>query len=473
MHIPAFKFVSKGNDPLAAGSVYSIDNAVLATQTRILTAKATSIIKKSSICLISLFLIFVASGFADVSVSSPSNGATVGSPVTYAATASTSTCSKGVASMGIYVDYQLLKVVNGTSMNTSLAVNPGTHNTVVEEWDYCGGATYSSMTITVSAQSGVWVSSPPPSSQVGSPVTYVASATTGTCSKGVASMGVYVDNALTTVVSGASMNTKVPIGAGTHNTVVEAWDYCGGAAYTPVKVTVQGGNVISNIQASSGWKSWGEFAPSYNICSWPCPGVTWSMTQNISSPSLTGKATQFYLGGTTPYADVLYSIPLLGQGSTQGIPDTNHTLLPTIHNFTYDAYFLPTNLGATQVLEFDVSMYFNGLSLIWGQQCRVTGGYEWDIWDNINNKWVSTGIPCHPVNNAWNHVTIQMQRESDNWLLFQSITLNGVTTPVNRYYQFSTAPSSWWGVTLNYQMDGNYNQTAYSTYLDGLSLTYW
>jgi hypothetical protein len=118
-------------------------------------------------------------------------------------------------------------------------------------------------------------------------------------------------------------------------------------------------------------------------------------------------------------------------------------------------------------------MYFNGLSLIWGQQCRVLGGYTWDIWDNINATWISTGIPCHPVNNAWNHVTIQMQRESDNWLLFQSVTLNGVTTPVNRYYQASTAPSSWWGVTVNYQMDGNSKQTGYSTYLDGFSLTYW
>jgi hypothetical protein len=416
---------------------------------------------------------FGASAFATVSVSSPSNGATVGSPVSYVASASTSTCPKGVASMGVYVDDVLVKVENGASLNASLPVSEGNHNTVVEEWDYCGGATYSSMTITVSAQTGVWVSSPTVGSQVGSPVSYVASATTGTCAKGVASMGVYVDNALTTVVNGASLNTTVPMGSGAHNTVVEAWDYCGGATYKAVPVTVQGGHVISNIQASSGWKSWGELAPNYDICASSCAGVTWSMTQNVSSPSLTGKATEFYLGGSTPYSDVLNSIPLLGQGSTQGVPDTNHTLLPTIHNFTYDAYFFPTNLGVTQVVEFDVSMYFNGLSLIWGQQCRVVGGYTWDIWDNVNNTWVSTGIPCHPVNNAWNHVTIQMQRESDNWLLFQSVTLNGVTTAVNKYYQASTAPSSWWGVTANFQMDGNYQQKAYSTYVDDFSLTYW
>jgi hypothetical protein len=286
-------------------------------------------------------------------------------------------------------------------------------------------------------------------------------------------MGVYVDNQLVKVVNGGSLNTSVNIGGGTHNTVVEEWDNCGGAAYTPISVNVQYGKVLSDIQASGGWKSWGEKAPNYDICPWPCAGVSWSMTQGVASPSLTGRATQFYLGGSTPYADVLFSNPLLGQGSTQGIPDSNHTLLPSIHNFVYDAYFLTASLNVTQVLEFDVSMYFNGLSLIWGQQCRVAGGHEWDIWDNINAKWVSTGIPCNPVNNGWNHVTIQMQRESDNWLLFQSITLNGQTYPVNRYYQASSAPSSWWGVTVNYQMDGNYNQTAYSTFLDDFSLRYW
>lgn len=465
MHIPAWQSVFKGKSSAASGFVHLIDKSRL----------TSSFFPKVSTVILSIFLLFAMSAFASVSVSSPSNGATVGSPVSYVASASTSTCSKGVASMGIYVDNQLLKVVDATSLNTSLSVSAGKHNTVVEEWDYCGGATYTSMSITVGATSGVRVSSPTSGSQVGSPVSYVASATTSSCSKGVASMGVYVDNQLTKVVNGASMNTTVPMGSGTHNTVVEEWDYCGGAAYTPVKVTVAGGggHVISNIQASSGWKSWGELSPSYAICSWPCAGVTWSMTQNVGSPSMTGKATEFYLGGSKPYSDVLYSIPLLGQGSTQGIPDSNHTLLPTIHNFTYDAYFLPTNLAVTQVLEFDVSMYFNGLSLIWGQQCRVVGGYTWDIWDNINAKWVSTGIPCKPVNNAWNHVTIQMQRESDNWLLFQSITLNGVTTPVNRYYQASSAPSGWWGVTVNYQMDGNSSQKPYSTYLDGFSLTYW
>jgi hypothetical protein len=248
----------------------------------------------------------------------------------------------------------------------------------------------------------------------------------------------------------------------------------GGTAKASTTVTVQSnGTPLPNLQASGGWKSWGELPPGYAICSYPCPGVTWSMKQGIKTPSLSGDATQFNIGGTKPYADVLWSNPLIGQGSTQGLPDTGHTLLPTLHNFTYDAYFYPTNLGVTQVLELDISMYFDGVGLIWGHQCNILGGHVWDIWDNVGHRWVSTSVACNPVNNAWNHVTIQVQRESDNSLLFQSITLNGKTTPINQYYAPGSAPQNWWGITVNYQMDGNYKQSSYTTFLDNFSFTYW
>lgn len=420
-----------------------------------------------------LLLLFTVPAFATVVVSSPSNGATVSSSVQYAATATTNTCSKGVASMGVYVDYNLLYVVNGTTLNTTLPVSAGTHNTVVEEWDYCGGATYVSMTITVSGQTGVYVTSPANNSTVSSPANYVASATS-TCSKGVASMGIYVNNQLVYVANGTKLNTQLPLAAGTQHTVVEEWDYCGGATYTPVTVTVQsGGNVLSNLQASGGWKSWGELPPVYDICASSCSGVNWSMWQHQASPSLSGNASRFNIGGTTPYSDVLWSNPVLGQYSTQNLPDTSHTLLPTLHNFTYDAYFYVTNASITQVLEFDINMYMNGVGMIWGTQCNNLGGKVWDIWDNLNAKWVSTGFACNLINNGWNHVTVQVQRGSDNSLLYQSITMNSVTYTLNKTYAPFSVPTSWWGVTLNYQMDGNSQMAANTTYVDNLSLTYW
>jgi hypothetical protein len=188
------------------------------------------------------------------------------------------------------------------------------------------------------------------------------------------------------------------------------------------------GTVLSNLQASGGWNSWGELAPVYAICSAPCPGVTWSMAQGIQSTSLSGHATQFNLGGTIPYSDVLWSLPLIGQFSTQGLPDSSQTLLPTLHNFIYDAWIYVSDASATQALEFDVNMYMSGVGMTWGNQCRIAGGNEWDIWDNVNAAWVPTGVACNPILGGWNHVTIQVQREADNTLLFQSIKLRKLCT---------------------------------------------
>lgn len=402
---------------------------------------------------------------AGVAVSSPGDGATVGSPVSFVASASTTPCAKGVASMGVYINDKLTYVVNGKSLNTKLPLSPGTYKTTVQQWDYCGGSTFTVARVAVAAQTGVWVSSPANNATVGSPVRFTATSSTSTCAKGVASMGIYVENKLVYTVMGASLNTTLPLSAGTYKTVVQEWDYCGGASFTPVTVKVPG-TTIYNVQASSGWKGWGELAPAYEICSSCSPQVTWAMTQS-------GGSTKFDIGGTKPYSDVLWSNPVIGQGSTQGLPDFDHTLVPSLKNFVYDAYFFSSNLPASQVLEFDISQYFSGKTFIWGTQCRIAGGHEWDIWDNVNKKWVSAGVACNPVNNAWNHVTIRVQRTWDNQLFYESITLNGVTSTLNRYYGANTAPAGWHGITLNFQMDGNYKQTPYTVYLDKLHFTYW
>ncbi len=133
--------------------------------------------------------------FATVLVSSPSNGATVSSNVQFVATANTTTCSKGVASMGIYIDDKIEYVANGVSLNTTLSLAAGAHNVAIQEWDLCGGATATPLSLTVNATDVVNVSLPVAGSTVSSPVPYVATAN-ASCSKGVAAMGVYVNSQL-------------------------------------------------------------------------------------------------------------------------------------------------------------------------------------------------------------------------------------------------------------------------------------
>ncbi len=250
--------------------------------------------------LLVLLLTTAAPAFATVTVTSPASGATVNSPVQYVATATTSTCAKGVASMGIYVNNKLTFVVNGASLNTSLTLNPGPYNTVVEEWDKCGGASYTAVPITVanqSTQTAVTVTSPVANSTVSSPVNYVASATTGTCAKGVASMGIYVNNKIVYTVNAPQLNTLVNLAPGAEHTVVQEWDFCGGSAFTTINLTVQGGTTVS-MTATPASISYGS-SSTLNVTATNASQVTISGTDGSSYSLPANGGTQVVSPGAT------------------------------------------------------------------------------------------------------------------------------------------------------------------------------
>jgi len=244
------------------------------------------------------------------------------------------------------------------------------------------------------------------------------------------------------------------------------------APSTPQPTSDSSGNAFSNLQASGGWAQYGQGAPNFVDCSpSPCDGIQFSMSQNQSSPSLSGNSTVYWVGGSTPYSDALWNNHLIGDGSSQGMNDSNHSLVPSIQNFTYDVDFYGDDLGVSQALEFDINQFFGNMGFIFGHECRVAGGNEWDIWDNSKGKWTPTGIPCHPKSGDWNHLTLKVQRTSDNHETYQSITLNGQTA--NLGWTFENGPTpGWYGVTVNFQLDGNVKQDQYKVYLDNLKLTY-
>jgi hypothetical protein len=227
------------------------------------------------------------------------------------------------------------------------------------------------------------------------------------------------------------------------------------------------GTTFSDLQQSTWWNGYALLPSSYNICDTCTPTgplATWATTQGIKSPALSsGGSMKFDIGGTMPFADILWNVKF-----TKYLPDQK--MVPNLSNFTYDVYFYGSNLETSQALEFDINQFFNGMSFIWGHECRIASGHEWDTWDNVHMHWVKSGIPCNPVSNAWNHLVIQVQRTSDNRLLFKSITLNGKTDTLNRYDNPSS--TTWYGLTINYQMDGNSKQQPYSVYLDKLNFTY-
>jgi hypothetical protein len=110
--------------------------------------------------------------------------------------------------------------------------------------------------------------------------------------------------------------------------------------------------------------------------------------------------------------------------------------------------------------------------MTFGHRCNHLGDGNWDIWNNATNQWISTGVSCE-LERGWNHVTIQVQRQPDNSLMYQSIALNGTTYVLNITSPSITAPAGWWGLAANYQMDSDALGSPNTTYLDELSVSYW
>jgi hypothetical protein len=191
------------------------------------------------------------------------------------------------------------------------------------------------------AQVGVRV--PRNGATVSSPVHYVASASTHSCAKGVAAMGIYVDNHLIRTARGNHINLQVDIGAGPKHTVVEEWDYCGGALFTPVNLIVRSGQskVTSvevscnpeslNVKAKSQCKAKVAGAGSYSSA------VKWSandgsITSNglLTAPASAGDVSVTATSGENPNKSGTVSVVVGSQ-----VPRSRHVVMVMEENQSY------------------------------------------------------------------------------------------------------------------------------------------
>jgi hypothetical protein len=315
---------------------------------------------------------------------------------------------------------------------------------------------------------GVSVSSPATGSTSGSPVHFVASASS---TSPITAMRVYVDNVSVFLVSAGSLNTSLAVASGKHNVVIQAWDSKGTVfKATPIALTVTGTTAappppptgLPAPPATAASKTNIEQMASWESCT-VCAGVNasgpvavFSMVENQVSPSLDGKSAIFNISGKTPYSDALWWKQL-------GAVDT-------ATNLKYDVDFYITNPGVAQALEFDNNQSNGAHKFIYGTQCNIKGGH-WDVWGNAAGNWISTGVACSaPTAFTWHHLTWEFQRTSTN-VIFVGFTYDGVTHYVNRSYP--ARGSSVHELNVAFQMDGDSAMHTYSTWLDRVTLTYW
>jgi hypothetical protein len=393
-----------------------------------------------------------------VTISSPTNGESVTSPVNFVASA---TSSAPITAMRIYVDGASTYTTYSSSLNVPIAIASGSHYVVVQAWDSTGAVFKSAVTITVVAapSAGVTVSSPANHATVSSPVNFAASATSASP---ITAMRIYVDGANAYTVNAAYINAPVAMSPGAHNVVVQAWDSTGAVLKTALSLTVSPAppsvpayaTTVSRIEEMPAWES-------CTVCAGAGangPVASYSMAQGISWPSADGNAAQFWLGGNTPYANALWW-KQLGANSA-----------PT--HFVYDLYFYVTNPEYAQALEFDLNHTTGGFRYIMGVQCNMRDTGVWEVWDGVGQTWRTLSLACTPpAANQWHHLTEEFSHDAAGNLTFVAITMDGAKYWVNRTY--GSLPNTANDLNAAFQMDGDYAQHAYSVWLDQVTLYYW
>jgi hypothetical protein len=215
----------------------------------------------------------------------------------------------------------------------------------------------------------------------------------------------------------------------------------------------EGQITAGNIENMSGWLTCATCAGKAGSTA----AAPHSMTQGISSPALDGSSAKFWLGGSTPYSDVIWWKRLGGSQAS---------------HFVYDLYFYLKQPSAPQALEFDVNDSINNQWYVFGTECNYRQYGQWRVWDTAGKRWMLTGITC-PAAQAykWNHVIWEFQR-INGMAKFISFTFNGVKHYVNRSYYPKSNPNGY-QTSVAFQMDGNYKQQDYSVWLDKVSLRSW
>jgi hypothetical protein len=184
------------------------------------------------------FALTVAELQPTVTVLTPTNNANVGSPVNVIATATPSP-NHTISGWWIYVDGAgVFSAGAVNSINASVKMSNGSHSVIVRVWDTSGAYTSQTLSLTVSNEPAVAVSTPWPGASVSSPINVKASATT-TSGHWITGWQIYLDG-VSVYSAGAtgSINASFGASSGTHALVVRAWDSTGATGEQTFSVEV-------------------------------------------------------------------------------------------------------------------------------------------------------------------------------------------------------------------------------------------
>jgi phospholipase C len=242
--------------------------------------------------------------------------------------------------MGIYVNNKLVYVVNATKLDHQLSLATGAEHTVVEEWDHCGGASYTTINLTVTS------SNPAPTASISANPTSIAAGASST-------LTVKATNATNVSVKGSDGTTYTLASTGGTQVVSPAAT----TTYT-VTATGSGGTATASTTVTITQTT----APTVTISANPTSisqGASSTLTvkaTNATSVSVKGSDGSTYTlpstGGTqvvSPAATTTYTVTATGSGGT-ATASTTVTVTQTTPTVTISANPTSISQGASSIL---------------------------------------------------------------------------------------------------------------------------
>jgi hypothetical protein len=312
---------------------------------------------------------------------------------------------------------------------------------------------------------GLTIVSPAPNRTVTSPVRVAADFPNAA---GIVSTTISVDNVDTPGGNVTPLDVDVPMTQGTHfltvtgvqddGSTVSASEWVKvGASATSLSAaastqsispsTSSTSHIHTDIEERKGWYLYPDLG--HPVCS-STPSLT-------ATPSVKAPSGKFYLGPTGQYNNCLW--PILLGSSTK------------VFNFKLDAYYRLSNPAYSQGIEFSSNHHVGNKWYKFSVQCSYFKGH-YSVWDTKNGRWSATTIPCkRPALGSWDHLTVNTSIKNGK-AVFTSLTLNGVTHPINQsFYPTPKATSASYGV--HFQMNGDLKGHPYYAYVDRFTFTAW